>query len=170
MFEGTGIAADRIIAVSRTSRHEYLDLYRLIDIALDPFPYNGHTTTCDALSMAVPVVSLAGSTHVGRAGVSVLHAVGMPTLAVDNTDAFVRRAVDLATNPDRLCLVRDRLRHSVARSTLTDPRRLVTQLEAFFRCAWATWCASQTVDHSHDHPSSNMGSGARSADTLVEQA
>ena len=77
---GQGVAAERVEFVDFQPMAEYFDVYRRIDVALDPFPYVGGTTTCDALWMGVPVVSLAGQTAVGRGGLSILSNVGLPEL------------------------------------------------------------------------------------------
>ena len=85
---------------------QYFDLYGQIDIALDPFPYGGGTTTCDALWMGVPVVSLAGQTAVGRGGLSILTNVGLPDLAARSEEGFIRLAHELANDLPRLVNLR----------------------------------------------------------------
>jgi predicted O-linked N-acetylglucosamine transferase (SPINDLY family) len=77
-FAAEGIASARLDLVGRQPIGKYFDLYNQIDIALDPFPWTGGTTTCDALYMGVPVVSLAGETSVSRGGLSILSNVGLP--------------------------------------------------------------------------------------------
>lgn len=98
----------------------HLGLYARMDIALDTFPYNGTTTTCEALWQSVPVVTLAGDRHAARVGVSLLTAVGIPELIARNADDYVRLAVELAGDPARLLHYRTTLRDRVRQSPLCD--------------------------------------------------
>src|SRR5207249_3107221 len=102
------------------SQREHLRAYGGIDIALDTFPYNGTATTCEAVWMGVPVVTLAGTTHAGRVGVSLLHAAGLGDLVGADTDAYVRIAAELAADRARLRGLRAILRDHVAKSVLCD--------------------------------------------------
>ena len=97
-----GISAERVAFVDFLPTAEYFGVYQRIDVALDPFPYGGGTTTCDALWMGVPVVSLAGQTAVGRGGVSILSNLGLPELVAQNPEQYVRIAVELAHDLSRL--------------------------------------------------------------------
>ena len=90
-LESRGVAPHRLEFVSWMPRPQYLRLYERIDIALDTFPYNGITTTCDALWMGVPVVSLIGQTSVGRGGLSILSAVGLSELLASSREQYVDR-------------------------------------------------------------------------------
>ena len=106
---------------------KYFQLYQSIDIALDPFPFGGGTTTCNALWMGVPVVSLAGKTAVGRGGLSILSNVGLPELVAKNPEEYVRIAVDLATPVtagSRLAELRSTLRGACANRRCSMPRVL----------------------------------------------
>ena len=96
---------------------EHLDLYNRVDVALDTFPYHGTTTTCEALLMGVPVVTIAGDRHAGRVGVSLLTAVGRPDLIVPDVRAYIEAAPAAcqARTEDRLAL-----RHALLSSPLTD--------------------------------------------------
>ena len=94
-----GISAERVVFVDFQPTAEYFGVYRQIDVALDPFPYGGGTTTCDALWMGVPVVSLAGQTAVGRGGVSILSNVGLPELVAQDSEQYVRIAVAVGSRP-----------------------------------------------------------------------
>src|SRR5262249_17466777 len=105
-----GIAGERIEFVGRIPRPDYLRLHHRIDIALDTLPYNGITTTCDALWMGVPLVSLAGHTAAGRAGLGVLSTVNLPELAARSPEEFVRAAENLAGDLPRLAKLRAELR------------------------------------------------------------
>lgn len=132
LFATGGIAPDRVQFVPRLPRDPYLRLYHGIDLALDTFPYNGHTTTCDALWMGVPTITLAGTTHVSRAGLNVLTRVGLAELAANDADAYVDAAVSLASDLPRLAAHRTRLREAMSGSVLTDGIGLTRSLEAQF--------------------------------------
>ncbi len=110
----------------------HLDLYRRVDIALDTFPYNGTTTTCEAMWMGVPVVSLAGDRHAGRVGVSLLSRVGLAELVAEGEAAYCRVAVRLAEERDRLRALRRGLRARLAASPLCDGGRFAREVEAAY--------------------------------------
>src|ERR1700689_864905 len=99
---------------------EYFQLYHCIDVALDPFPYGGGTTTCDALWMGVPVVSLAGQTAVGRGGLSILSNVGLADLVASDSEQYVRIALELAGDLPRLSTLRATLRERMQKAPLMD--------------------------------------------------
>jgi predicted O-linked N-acetylglucosamine transferase (SPINDLY family) len=122
--------------------NEYLLQYNQIDIALDPFPYPGGTTTCDALWMGVPVVSLAGETAVSRAGLSILSTIGLPELVATTTDQYLAIATGLAADASRLPEFRRTLRERMKQSPLMDARGFARDVETAFGRMWATWCAS----------------------------
>jgi predicted O-linked N-acetylglucosamine transferase (SPINDLY family) len=113
---------------------DHLASYRFIDIALDPFPYNGTTTTCEALWMGVPVVTLAGDRHAGRVGASLLTRVGLDRLVARDEEAYVIAARWLASDRARLAALRGGMRERLARSPLTDARRFAAEMEA--ACRW----------------------------------
>ncbi len=113
-----------------------------VDIALDPFPVNGGTTTCETLWMGVPVVSLYGSTFVGRAGTSLLNAAGLGELVAGNVDDYVATAVRLAGDLDRLQAMRSGMRERLAASPLCDAERFTLALEERYRTMWSGWCAT----------------------------
>jgi len=121
---------------------DYFGLYQQIDVALDPFPYCGGTTTCDALWMGVPVVTLAGRTAVGRGGVSILSSMGLTELIAQDADAYVRVAAGLARDLPRLAKLRSTLRERMLASPLTDAPRFARHVEGAFRQMWRRWCAT----------------------------
>src|SRR5207253_2197113 len=105
------VDATRLTALGPTANlATHLDAYAEVDIALDTFPYNGTTTTCEALHMGVPVISLCGRTHAGRVGLSLLSQVGLQDLVAEDEAGFVTRAVALAQDPARRGLLRRELR------------------------------------------------------------
>ncbi|MEW6585451.1 MAG: tetratricopeptide repeat protein [Nitrospirota bacterium] len=127
----------------KSSTKDHLDLYNRIDIALDTFPYDGTTTTCEALWMGVPVITLAGIVHASRVGTSLLTTVGMPELVADSEEEYARKAVDLARDTDRLRILRKSLRDMMLRSPLTDAKRFTANLEDSYRNMWVTWCKNE---------------------------
>jgi len=118
-----------------------LELYRHVDIALDTFPYNGGTTTCEALWMGVPVVTLRGRTHASRMGASLLTAATLPELVTDSEDQFVAVARQLADDPERLAALRRGLRARLRAAPLMDEAGFTRALESRYRDAWRRWCA-----------------------------
>ncbi|MDH3584078.1 MAG: tetratricopeptide repeat protein, partial [Phycisphaerae bacterium] len=143
-FKAQGVAEDRITLLTHVaSTEDHLGLYGAVDIALDPFPYNGTTTTCEALWMGVPVVTLAGDRHAGRVGVSLLHAAECTAWIADSLDAYVQIAADLAADISRLGEIRRDLRPRMQASRLMDAEAFTGELEATYRQAWRTWCEKQ---------------------------
>jgi predicted O-linked N-acetylglucosamine transferase (SPINDLY family) len=135
-FAEHGIAPERIELHDKTRYESYFPLYHDADIALDPFPYNGGTTTLDALYMGLPVVTLAGSSGMSRAGVSILCNAGLPDLIAPSPDDYVRLAVDLAKDAPRLADLRRTLRQRLIRSPLMDAPRFARRLESAYRTMW----------------------------------
>jgi predicted O-linked N-acetylglucosamine transferase (SPINDLY family) len=143
-FAEHGIEPSRIeIPDPAATPQEHLAHYRRADIALDPFPYNGTTTTCEALWMGVPVVSLRGTVHAARVGASLLERVGLGELVASDARSYVRIALGLATDRDRLARLRSGLRERVARSPLADGAAFARNLEDAYRDAWRAWCAGK---------------------------
>ncbi|MBM4146322.1 MAG: tetratricopeptide repeat protein [Nitrospira sp.] len=141
LFAQQGIDAGRIDLFGwQTSTRGHLGIYNRIDIGLDPFPYNGTTTTCEALWMGVPVITLSGNTHASRVGMSLLSNVGLPELVAGTPDEYVEIAVKLAEDLNRLQLIRKRLRDMMSKSVLTDSKRFISSLEASYRKIWKDWC------------------------------
>jgi predicted O-linked N-acetylglucosamine transferase (SPINDLY family) len=143
LLAALGIAPERLEFVGTCPRDEYLRSYGGIDIALDPFPYNGITTTCDALWMGVPVVTFAGETAASRAGLGLLSTVGLPELAGRDAEEFVQIAVALACDLPRLAALRAGLREKMERSPLMDAPGFARNLEAAYREMWRAWCAGR---------------------------
>jgi len=121
IFAACGIDPGRLRFLARTpGLREHLERYAEVDIALDPFPYHGATTTCEALAMGVPVVSLAGDRHVSRVGASLLAAAGRAGWSADSRDGFIARAVELADEVRAGRQDRAALRRQVVTSALCD--------------------------------------------------
>ena len=142
-LSANGIAGERIEIVGKVrSANEYLERYGKIDIALDTWPFNGITTTCEGLWMGVPCVSLTGGTSVSRAGKSILHAAGLGELATESPEAFVAMASELARDVDRLAQMRRSMRECLLASPVMDHRGFARNLEAAYRRMWRAWCGS----------------------------
>ena len=139
-----GIDLDRVRIDGRIKDYAtHLSSYGEIDIALDPFPYNGGTTTVEALYMGVPVLVRAGDRYVAHMGESILHNAGLPEwIAADEADYPVRGA-RLAADLDALAALRAGLRDRMLASPLFDAPRFARNLEDAMRGMWATWCAAQ---------------------------
>jgi predicted O-linked N-acetylglucosamine transferase (SPINDLY family) len=135
------LGEERTEFVSYSGFDAYLANYHRIDIALDPFPYCGGTTTCDALWMGVPVVTLHGENAVGRGGSSLLNQIGTPELIAATTDEYLRIARELAGDLTRLAELRRTLRTRMQASPLMDGARCSRDLEAGYREMWRRWCA-----------------------------
>jgi predicted O-linked N-acetylglucosamine transferase (SPINDLY family) len=142
MLKQNGIPEVRFELLDRVNaKRGHLALYNQIDIALDTFPYNGTTTTCEALWMGVPVVALEGSLHAGRVGRSLLSAMGMRDLVASTTDEYVSVAARLASDTARLDTLRQTLRMRMLASPLCDAPRYARRLEGAFRQMWRAYCA-----------------------------
>ena len=129
-FTAVGIGEERLLMQGvAESRVDHLALYSRVDIALDTYPYHGTTTTCEALWMGVPVVTLAGVTHVARVGVSLLHAVGLDDLVAERPEEYVATAVTLANDRQRLLYLRENLRQMMACSPLMDAAGVTREVE-----------------------------------------
>jgi predicted O-linked N-acetylglucosamine transferase (SPINDLY family) len=128
-FAGRGVDPRRVEFLARRSTADYLALYDSVDVALDTWPCAGGTTTCDALWMGVPTITLAGERSFSRSGASVLAVVGMPELVTETADDYVARATALAENLPGLATLRDTLRERVRASPLVDARRFASAIE-----------------------------------------
>ncbi|MFD2112986.1 tetratricopeptide repeat protein [Thiorhodococcus fuscus] len=145
-FSERGIDLGRLEVLPRAPSHEeHLAQYQRIDIALDTFPYHGTTTTCEALFMGVPVVTLAGDRHASRVGISLLTRVGLPELIATSAEDYVRIAVDLTTDTKRLSGLRAGLRERLEQSPLRDEIGFTRTLEAALRQMWRIWCAGESA-------------------------
>lgn len=136
-----GIPLDRVIIEARKRANQFV-LYNRIDMALDPFPCAGGTTSMDTLWMGVPFVTLEGRHFVSRMGVSILTNAGLPDLIARSVDEYIEKAVSLANNRPRLKELRDRLRDKFAASPVMDQARFARNMEAAYRDMWRKWCAS----------------------------
>ncbi|GGC47500.1 hypothetical protein GCM10011504_27410 [Siccirubricoccus deserti] len=136
-----GLPAERVTLLGGVPHQALLAAYGGIDIALDPFPYTGGLTVCEALWMGVPVVSLAGDSFAGRHALSHLSNIGLPDWVATTPEAYVAQAVARARDLPALAAVRAGLRARVAASPLVDAPRFGRGLAAALRRAWSECCA-----------------------------
>lgn len=149
-FAATGLPADQLCFVPRDSQQQYL-IYHQIDIALDPYPCNAGTTTCDALWMGVPVISLSGNTFASRIGRSMLTYVGHPEWACHTETQFIEQARTLATNLSRLNALRHALRPRMRDSLLLDAGHFAKQFTQALRKLWQRWTESPQAEAARTH-------------------
>ena len=136
-----GVAEDRVELMGRTPGvAAHLALYTRVDVALDTFPYHGTTTTCEALWMGCPVVTLQGDRHMSRVGASLLTAAGHAEWIASDWTGYVRIAAGLASDPARLAAFRMALRGDLRRSVLLDHAGQAARFGAAVRAGWVAWC------------------------------
>ena len=143
LFRRHGVDPRRLLMLGPTSRAEHLATCNRIDIALDPFPYTGATTTVECLWMGVPVLTLAGDRFIARQGVSLLMNAGLPDWIAVDEDDYVAKALAHAADLPRLATLRAGLRAEVLASPLFDARRFATHFTAALRAMWRLWCAGR---------------------------
>ena len=140
IFARQGVAADRLAFVGRLPPLGYRQLFHKVDIALDPFPYGGHTTLCDGLRMGVPGITLVGEMPTARGGLSLLSSAGLRQFVAESEDDYVRIAVETARDLPRLAALRAGLRRHLETTPLMDGRRFAANMEAALREMWGRWC------------------------------
>jgi len=141
-FEQWGISSSRVAICGWKPMDEHLGLYGQADIALDTYPCNGFTTTCEALWMGVPVISQVGQCHASRIGLSILNTVGLDFLAAFTPDEYVAKAIALAANPKALAQLRSSMRPLMKNSALCDAEKFARKAEAAYRKMWHRWIKS----------------------------
>lgn len=139
-FRDAGLNDDQLVLEGPEPRAGLLAAYHRVDIGLDPFPYPGGTTTIEALWMGVPVITLCGERFLGRVGVSILSAVGLPDWVALDEDDYIARARSAAADLNGLAALRTTLRERLLQSPLCDAPRFAENLESAFRHMWKTWC------------------------------
>lgn len=135
-FAAHGIGAERLILEGASPRTELLAAYNRVDLALDPFPYGGGTTSYEALWMAVPVLTQWGSRFLSRVGASIVQHAGLPEWVASSEDDYVAKAVGFASDLPRLAALRAGLREQVQRSSLFDAQRFARHFED---AMWGMW-------------------------------
>lgn len=143
IFEQYGISKERIEIFGHLSPVEHLKLYGQIDIALDTYPYQGTTTTCEAIWMGVPVISLTGQCHCSRVSSSILKRLDMDFFTASNQDEYIKKACALAAKPQALSKIRLSMRQRMAASDLCNKTKFTTNLEMAYRQIWRQWCKNR---------------------------
>ena len=141
-FAPRGIAPERLEFQGRLALEKYLESHNQVDIMLDTHPFSGHTISCHALWMGVPIITLAGHLHHSRMVTSVLRNVGLSELIAQTPDEYVQATVALAKDLPRLANLRSTLRDHMKQSPLVDAPRFARNIEAAYREMWRTWCRS----------------------------
>ncbi|WP_408735599.1 hypothetical protein [Acidiphilium sp. 34-64-41] len=139
--EALGLPSSRLTLQGKASHQLFIASYRDIDIALDPYPYSGGLTTCEALYMGVPVITLAGDFFAARHSVSHLSNVGVEGCVATTPDEYIERALAMARDLPGLAALRARLRAQVLQSPLCDAPRFGKNLDDGLRFAWHEYCA-----------------------------
>jgi predicted O-linked N-acetylglucosamine transferase (SPINDLY family) len=139
-FAARGVAPDRVeFSGPDESFAGHLAKYHEIDVALDVYPYNGTATTCEALWMGVPVITLAGPTHVARVGASILGGAGLPELVAGSEEQYVQKALELARDAGRLRALRSTMRDRLLNSPLLDAQGFARSVENAYAAMWDRW-------------------------------
>ena len=140
-FRENGIGTNRLAVIDYVpTKDGHLTTYNQVDIALDPFPYNGTTTTCEAMWMGVPLVTMEGDRHCARVGMTLLEAVGLQHLIAKTPEEYIQIAVDLAQNPQELEATKRGLRDKMLRSPLCDGKTFAGKFGVALREMWTQWC------------------------------
>lgn len=129
------------------STQDHLRVYQKVDIALDSFPYNGATTTFEALWMGVPVVTLVGNAHVSRVGKSILKTLGFDNLIANTADEFVTICQTLANDVKYVQNFRQTIREKMQNSPVMDAKTFTRQLEELYQRAWNNWCENRSTQN-----------------------
>lgn len=135
-----GIDADRVLLEGRSNHYALFECYNNVDIALDPWPYSGGLTTCEAMLMGVPVVSLPGPTFAGRHSATHLFNAGMPELVTHDWDEYIARASGLASDLQSLSTIRTHLRRILLESPVCNGEKFAGHLADALRAIWQRYC------------------------------
>jgi predicted O-linked N-acetylglucosamine transferase (SPINDLY family) len=144
-FMKLGIDRERLIVYRNSPYQDHLNLYNQVDLHLDPMPYTGCTTTCEALWMGVPTLTLAGQKKMERMSTSILAHTGLEDFIAQTPEDYIAKAVEFATNPEYLSLLRQTLRDRLKASQLLDGIGLTHALETAFRQMWHRYLTTQDL-------------------------
>ncbi|WPC41072.1 hypothetical protein [Clostridium sp. JS66] len=139
-----GVKEDQLNFIERDIKEkDHMNRYNDVDIALDTYPYNGTTTTCEAMYMGVPVITLAGKRHASRVGVSLLTNVGLSELIAYNEKEYIEKAVYLANDVENLKKIKLNLRNNMKESLLMQGDKFTRELEKMYRALWKNYCEDE---------------------------
>lgn len=145
-----GVQAERVQYAGRQNLDGFLRLHHRVDVALDPFPCSGVTTTLQSLWMGVPVITLAGDTPISRGGAGILGRLELDELVAHTQSQYVAIAARVAADHKYLAALRNSLRDRIAASTFSDPKTVTHNLESTYRQIWQRWCVAATQTASLD--------------------
>ena len=145
--------------VGKLAPQQFWALHAELDLLLDPFPYNGGTTSCDALWLGVPLVALQGQAFVSRMGHALLRSLDQAELSAGSIGEYTKVAIALGRDPRRLAAIRAGLRERMSASGLRDEAGFTRELEQAMRMAWREWCTGGTAAPIGS-PAAHAGSGA----------
>ena len=141
-----GIEEDRVKLMGFIQNQaNHLATYNVMDVALDPFPYNGTTTSCEALWMGVPMITREGDRHCARVGMSLLKAIGLEDWIAYSDEEYVAKAVEVANNREQLAEIKRTLRQRMQNSPLCDQVGFARKFEAALREMWQSWCEKKSA-------------------------
>jgi predicted O-linked N-acetylglucosamine transferase (SPINDLY family) len=146
-FEDEGISADRIEFRRRCSDADYLAMHHQVDLCVDPFPFTGATTTCNALWMGVPTLTLNGQSPAGRLGPALLQHLGLGEFVAETPQQFVATGIRWARDLQALGALRAGMRERFLASPVGQPATAAQGLSSAFRQMWRRWCAEQASNH-----------------------
>lgn len=172
LFDENQIGRDRLVLTSwEPGSAEHLSIYGEVDIGLDPFPYHGTTTTCEAMWMGVPVVTRRGVVHASRVGCSLLHQVGLDDLVAQDEEEYLGIAARWAADPQRLASLRTELRTRMMQSVLCKKAVFTRNLEQAYRTMWRTWCLAHGGSAVATEPKATVASAPaqKSANVVVAE-
>ena len=131
-IKSRGIDSKRVIFADRYERPEYLARYRVADLFLDTHPYNAGTTASDALKMGLPMLTMIGQSYQSRMGASILTSINLPELITNTPKEYEALAIELATHPEKLKVIKDKLEDNLSTAPLFDTKRFTKNIESAY--------------------------------------
>ena len=147
-----GVDPGRLVFAKRMPLADHLARHRLADLFLDTLPYNAHTTASDALWAGLPVLTRTGETFAGRVATSLLNAIGLPELATRTREDYEGLAIELATHPERLASIKDKLAHNRLTTPLFDTQLFTRHIESAYRAMYERYQAGLPPEHLYVRP------------------
>jgi protein O-GlcNAc transferase len=142
-----GVNSERLIFAKRLPLAEHLARHRLADLFLDTLPYNAHTTASDALWAGLPMLTCLGETFAGRVAASLLNAIRLPELIATTLEAYEQMAIDLATHPEKLAVIKRKLAENRLTTPLFDTKLFTKHIEAAYTAMYERHQAGLAPDH-----------------------